>query len=218
MTLPTPGELMKKIGVQIHSVKYGQTRAILNALDKPVLAYGIGYAGFLIGYVDGHGFPKWAGYSAKGMHSEQYWTDASFYEMDKDAVLKQIKENKFFVEKDVDEERINKVEQKKRFDRPLLGHMIYKTSSNWNPYRKFEFYGLKNGGIRIEQYHGDNPEKFGRYHSFVRLEDFMEKIENWKMGKDNYGNKATAECISTDFPDKDKQLEKIQMTVAARSI
>ena len=129
--LPTPNELMKKIGHESMSVSYCESRLILDNLDKPVLAYGIGLSAFVCIIESCRGVVKGYSYSGKGFLGA--WQDFGWKVIDVETIIDTINNNEFIVEKGFARKDIKEIHKfKQTFQRPVLAEFKVKFKSSWN--------------------------------------------------------------------------------------
>ncbi len=180
--MPTTKELIKRINQTSTSVAYQESRTILNNLDQPLLAYSLGFAGFIGIFVDnkGKGYPKAFCYFAKSPAAS--WGNAGFSDIDIDRALAYMKDP-LFKEHRTDTRKLNKFLTKQKFLRPTLGIMKYKEREQGH-IQVYIIQQKRNKKYRVmhkyrESYskaHLDNARSF--IQEFTRAEAKYKKVEN----------------------------------------
>lgn len=163
----TVRKLMQLIGHEQHTVTYGESRSVLNNLDSPVLAYGVGYAGFVAIYRSKNKQLKGVGYSVRNITK---YADASLSKLELQEVLDMIKENKLFRHvfvKDKIEQEFAEEKEREKYVAPFIGKFHYVSKADYKYYaedeqwqrgdrREIDFHRFKKGtyDIRIIKGYG----------------------------------------------------------------
>lgn len=214
--LPTPRELMKKVGVEHNSVAYQASRTILNNLDKPVIAYGLGYAGFVCIIKTCQNFLKGYTYSVK--HIGCSYPDGGFAELEIEKVIEVINGNKLIVEKGLDDGVLENGKIKPDYLnlRPVIATLEYQQrtsydyggkNNNWGSWDNYKqrLVRLKNGRIRAESYYKwKNKFALATIREFINNSEQKEGVSNMvdytgKVIKDKQELKFTKKDIPEDI-------------------
>lgn len=177
---PTPNQLLKKIGyvneegnVLYISVAYGNSRTILNHLDTPVVAYGLGYGGFICVIRHLRGVLAYE-FGMKRPCSK--WKEGGFTVLSIEEALKTIGNNPLLVEVKVDEKKCK--DTVKKFERPVVATFDY--NYKYNSYdkntqtTKYRIVRLKNGKLRGEEYN-----TWGERWGLANLQQVL-RIYSWR--------------------------------------
>ena len=182
--LPTIRNMAYKIGYikKINSVKYMNSRCVLNNLDSPVLAYGVGYAGFVAVFKDKQNFVRGVGFSVKHLETDE--ADASFYDMTVEKVLAIIKSNNLFIQKDVNEKELKDCKVKE--PTPIIGEIQFKKNNHYDS-AHYNIYRYKNGNYKVKK----KWSKDSRWDWLVELNVFIKELEsvNNQIIKNTVGKK-----------------------------
>lgn len=169
--LPTPREILEKANISsgYWSVAYRESRSILNAKDRPVLAYGLGYGGGLLIMLDGHNFVK--AYSFSVVHPANYGS-VNFSTVSETYALRQIRDNKFFIYREEDKKALEKhmgKERKKPYEPPLVCEVSYRAvrpywggqpdKDGFHTTDKIKLYRYKNGMLFGQRSYGRMNER-----------------------------------------------------------
>lgn len=201
---------MDKLGTLKESVQYGQTRTILDVLDEPVLAYGLGLAGMVVIYKTKQNYPRASSYSLKGLFSKR--PDGGFSPMDWDYALDVIKNNKYIVDKKIDEKALDLCIAKEKYERPEIGRIKIKKTERYTSgeiYYEEEYeYVVKR--MKNKSYSvftkGAYDSNFTRYDNGCFLSEYNKAITDDK----NFS------LIESTVPDE--IIKKIEMQIAAKKI
>lgn len=132
--MPTMQELQNRIGVggTCYTMGFHQSRTILNYLDKPVLAYGVGYRGF-IAVVKGNSGKLFAAEFTKGKIS-------GFDNLTVDEALNIIKTEKLLVETAINQAEIDnaKIIAPVNYQAPMLGTILFKQTKESYATKKYK--------------------------------------------------------------------------------
>lgn len=190
--LPTPLELIRRIekdkDKKFISIRHGDSRVIKKYRDKPVLAYGIGFNGAVMVIKHRKGFTGYVYASRFPLHNYTY---SSASELNYEEAIKEIKTNKFLIEREIDEDALHDVP--KRYQRPVLASFRRGDSENWHKYRMLR---LKNGKLRAECI-GDYSSKWWETNLVSWLEDFKDKDDKRKLSEVNVPKKILEEIENT---------------------
>ena len=177
--MPTPEELMKRIEKDDYnfiSCRHGDSTIIRKYKDKPVIAYGIGFAGFvcvirhsigLIGYAYGCKFPL------------SFYKHSGASVADVDKVLETIKNNKMIAEKAIDEEGFKNLPN--HYIRPVVASFTQCRKSDDAKQYDFRLVRLKNGKLRPEH-------KWKSWNTFSRY-NLPAWLDTYKGNYNGYYNK-----------------------------
>lgn len=205
----TLSKLMKLIGHEQHTVTYGKSRSVLNNLDSPVLAYGVGYAGFVAMYKNKRNDLKGVAYSVRNI---VYFPDASFCPIEPEEALNILRTNKLFKEvvipKEIDDLTKEQI-QKVKYETPYVGKIKYAVKTDYSYIkpenvwqesyiREYKFYTFKNGNYKIivEQGYGNS------YRESDFLSTYVRDIE------DRVGTNKIKTMSEEEFKDKKKLIHK----------
>lgn len=193
----TINELFKISGGKgTNSVKYGDSRCVLNHFETPLLGYAVWKFGVIVIFKDYASNLKSFSYSI--YHPFSTFPIPGFAQMDVDQAIKFIKEEKNgIIESYLDETKINELKQKIQFERPFIGEIIYK-ESQYNSkkdtttyinkpdeikYSHYKVYRYKNGNFRIERKNswgdgttGENTKDFAECFTKIYRQNGI-----WKM-------------------------------------
>lgn len=184
--MPTLTELMKLVGCERRSCGYSTSRTVLKNLNKPVLAYGVGYAGFIAVFQDGLGQVKGTAYS---IGRKENWPFAVFLPLDWEDAINRIQKNNLFKFKEADMDAVRKANKEiKRFIRPILGTITCGSSSYSNSDYQYRFLRLKNKKVRIEN---------NRWRSNFRGISISTFLDDYYDARDKKGGSM---IISQDVP------------------
>lgn len=125
--MPTIRELMKTVGHECKSIRYGHSRTILKYLNDKVLAYGLGYGGFVCVFQTVTRLIK--AYSFGLKHPFSSYPECGFADMNKDTIMKEINENELFVKRAISED-FDKVIERHKVKYPLLATIKIKRVNN----------------------------------------------------------------------------------------
>lgn len=147
MGLPTPKELVKRLnGWQ--SVAYGDSRVILNYMEKPVVAYGFGFNGFVCVIKTKMNLLRAYSYGTK--HPFNRYNESGFAQTDVPKVLDIIENNEYLVEREIDKELMKDGKLKVTdYERPVLAS--FEILTTYKSTRKYRLVRLKSGKIRAEE-------------------------------------------------------------------
>ena len=198
--LPTTTELMKRIGVERHSISCGDSRVILKYLDNPVIAYGIGFNGFVCIIKTCQNFLK--GYSYSLAHMFTTYPLGGFSDVGTEKVIEVINNNKLIVEKAFDKEAFDggKLRPDYANERPVLGTINYENRSKYNicgswktwDNEKMRIVQLKDGKLRAEIYYKwSNGFKLCSLSSFIKSVEREEGITKSKNSDGSYDGDET---------------------------
>ena len=193
---PTIKELQDEIGCSYDSVKYGQSRAILNNLHKPVIGYCIGLAGFVAIYELGNGFPQAAAFTVKHLFSS--YPDGSFHLIDIDQAKEIIQNNKLAIRKALNEEKLNQLKDKKhktQFKREVVGELVVHEDDPAADYRTYKIFTLKEKGkyiIYCNYKHG--------YEYRIDNDAFINCYFDYLGGKPLYSSSPKTKIIKNTIP------------------
>lgn len=178
--LPTPKELMKIVGYEYgESVRYRQSRTILSYINKPVIAYGYGFNGFVCVFKTSRNYLKAYGYGIKHLFTK--YPDAGFCEMDVDEALKIINTNELLVKRELDSDAFNEGKLMPNYsnERLVLATIEYTQREKWSsgsfnsPSQvKLRLVRLKSGKIRSEKW-----ENWRDKYMLCDLKEFIKNIE-----------------------------------------
>jgi hypothetical protein len=208
--LPTIKELMEKVGVVRISCGYGETRTIVNHLDrKSVLSYGLGLGGFVVVWKDLNGFPHANSYFVKNPFSG--YPDGGFREMEVADALNVITTNKLVVEKGTDEKELETSLKKKKYARPEVGEMLL-DYGNYNYLYKVSLY--KNGKYCIEKWYCDSNRP--RWKNSTNVRELLAEYSKAKTKKKKHKWDEIPEIKNNTIPKKD--LERMQMFIMTEEV
>ena len=148
---PTIEELQERVGYTQHTVKSGNSRTVLNNLNKPVLSYGVGYSGFVAIYKDSRGYAK--GVSYEVIYRNTHMPVASFTALSPFEADRIIKNNDLFKKKVVLKTDLIKQTGKIKTEQ-LAGYIEYRNKfyDKWLPNSWVEeIYKQKNGQYVAKQ-------------------------------------------------------------------
>ncbi|MBW2970827.1 hypothetical protein KY320_01555 [Candidatus Woesearchaeota archaeon] len=194
--MKTPKEIMKIVTGynDFVSIKFGESRTIKEHLDKPCVAYGIGYncAIIVIKLRDN----RLKAYSFAAKYPFSKYNYAGFSEIDVKRALDAIMNNKYVVDKEIDMETIEKA--KNSYERPVVAEFAIKNI--WKNYKgeeadwvtKYRITRFKNGRLRPES----QPSYTDKFHK-TEAEYLISKFEEFKKGE----NDESEILISSNFPD-----------------
>jgi len=170
MGLCTIKDLMKEIGCMRKSVSYGEKRAVLNHLDTEVVAYAIGYAGFVGIVPNSRSFQIAFCYSAK--HIESGYPEGGFTIKSTDEVLTMIREGKLWSRTEIDEVALKLIKDKEDYVRPEIGFVTIKKRSierDW---------GMSNSSKEVLT--TESREERYRVTQFKNKSYCVETMNNWR--------------------------------------
>jgi hypothetical protein len=209
----TLSKLMKLVGHIQHTVTYGKSRSVLNNLDSPVLAYGVGYAGFVAIYKNKRNDLNGVAYSVRNI---VYYPDASFCPIEPEEALNILRTNKLFKElvipKEIDDLTKEQI-QKVKYETPYVGELHYAIKSDYQFHkpedrwkeghtRYYKFYKYKNGNYKIlvERGYGTNYRETDFLSIYVRdIEDRVGTDKIMTMSEEEFKDKK--KLIHKAFPE-----------------
>lgn len=196
--LPTPNQLMGMIGCMRMSIGHGDSRVIKYCLDTPVVAYGVGYNGFVCVIKTAKNLLRGYSYGVKHQHCRYY--EAGFGQIEAERALEIIKNNKMLVNTGINEiEFASGREKLTDYERPIVAEFSVK--SNHGYVLVYRIVRLKDGGLRGE--HNSWKDTYNRY----SLQGIASQYEKAKNGVDGY------KMVSERFPPKILQEAKYQILI-----
>jgi hypothetical protein len=228
--MPTIRQLQKKIGDRFEgwrSCGYHDSRQVLNHLDLPVVAYGIGYAGFVAVYKNKYGWLRATVFSVKKILSK--WPMAGFGDVSVEGAMTEIKDSKLFAERAINQEEIDTATKREEYIRPVVGtlqvNQVTKPpqSALYNNNEEYRISRFKNGAPCIEhvtQYYKSRTELRHLKHHLLR--EFKKEGDSFVAQyneKDRWHNGIVkTKVIFTSPKDAKEELQKLQMYIAAKEI
>jgi hypothetical protein len=209
----TAKQLMEKIGLKNQrSCAYGTSRAILNNLDKPLVAYALGFGGFVAIFENGHGYPKGVGFSAKNAWGNDPF--GGFNEMNVDKTEKILRDTSLPAIRMVDEERLAKLKAKEQLIQPTLAEFKIKKDENlpWEVEKTYKIRKFKNGKLFAE--HVEKTWGGSQVSLQNAIDNYTIAKRGWEMGYNN--KKVKVKLISSTMTED--VLNKIGMQIAINAI
>lgn len=208
MTLPTLRALLEKIGDGLGkttAAQYHTSKTFIHARDKPVAAYGIGYAGGVFVYLNGHGQLDARGFAARPLCR---YNMSTFYKVQIEDALAAIKNKGLFAETGIDESMM--AEAKEKHDYKVIGK-IKGSYLNGNYTHTFEYNvkQFKNGKYFAEQIHS-----WGGIRR-VGIKYVMEDYKKVTTGWDHEDKHAMREPKLEECTISKVDMERISMFVTA---
>ncbi len=218
--MPTPNELRAMIANadKYPSIRYGDSRTILRYMNKPVVAYGFGFNGFvciiklkygrLKGYVFGARFP---------LHN---YTESVFSEIDYEYVLDALKTSALFKKKGIDTQIFTKYKIKDDYkgNWPIVAYFKQRQAYKYDDgslsdydTRIYKLVRLRNGKL-IAQSKSDYSKTFSSSSLYVFIDAFECPIGLHK--KDN----TTYDTINEDVNVPSEILREVQDQLLVRDI
>ncbi len=210
--LPTITKLMEEIGFVNKSVMYQRRRIVLTRLDFPILAYGLGYAGFIAAFKTKQGKIDAIGYSIKNIQSR--YPEASFFPMETDKAIEMIKTNKLFIKKYISKD-IDKYKKRTKQHKPVIGRIVikYQRPNEAENREEYMVQSLKNGKYWIYKIN------YNRYR--INLKEFMRTYLNIMAKKTTYIGYRDVEPKYYKVEEntlKDEDIEKIKILTLMEEI
>lgn len=205
----TLSKLMKLVGHEQRSVTYNKSRSVLNNLDSPLLAYGVGYAGFVAIYKNKKNDLRGVEYSVKNIAT---YPDGSLCPIEPEKVLNILRTNQLFKEVFIQngiDELTKEQMQKVKYETPYAGTFSYVVKSTYtfdrpenrwrDGYRrKFDFHTFKNGNYKIVVKEG--------YANTFRESEFLSSYENDIQKR--LGTNKIMTMTYNEFEDKKQLIHK----------